>query len=61
VLWLWNVLNRRAARRRGRALRIGIHPRDPALALGKALIRDLHRPWRTLDTDQWLAEASTPR
>lgn len=44
-----------------RKLRLGIHPRDPALALGKALIRDLQRPWRTLDTDQWLAEASTPR
>lgn len=39
---LWNRVNRRLARVQG-LLRIAIHPRDPELALGSDLARDLRR------------------
>lgn len=42
VIRLWNRLNRRLAGTCG-WLRIGIHPRDPELALGADLDRDLRR------------------
>ena len=42
VIRLWNVLNRARAGSRG-WLRVAIHPRDPGLALGTDLARDLRR------------------
>lgn len=42
LIRLWNGLNRRLAKGQGR-LRIAIHPRDPELALGSDLARDLRR------------------
>ena len=48
LIRLWNRLNRRIARTRG-SLRIGIHPRDPHLALGADLRRDLRHYTRWTD------------
>jgi uncharacterized protein len=42
LIRLWNGLNRRLAEGQG-WLRIAIHPRDPELALGSDLVRDLRR------------------
>jgi predicted deacetylase len=45
VLGKWNRLQLRQARRRGRPLRIAVHPRDPELHLGRQLRAVLGLGW----------------
>ncbi len=48
VLGRWNRLQLRLARRRGRPLRIAVHPRDPELQLGQQLRAILGLGWTPL-------------
>jgi len=55
ILRLWNGLQHRRARRRGVPLRIGIHPHDPDLRLGRELWSLLAEGWQSLGYDAYAA------
>lgn len=58
-LRVWNGLQCRRARRASVPLRIGIHPHDPELRLGRDLRRLLAEDWQSLRYDAYAASRRT--